>query len=294
MFDVRRLEVLAAAVRERSLSGAARALGITPSAASQAISALETQAGVELLVRQARGVVPTPAGERLALHAEAVIAQLATAERELAGAQPGTLRVAAFATAMAGLLPDAVRTFRQEFPSTQVSLVELEPEDARSALRAGEVDLVLVNHDAALAPDLEGPWRIQHIVDEPVFVAMPADHRKAPRQRVDLARLATDRWVMQIPASPCQQLTVRACAAAGFVPDVAATCGDYRSIVALVAAGIGVSLIPRLATHRMDLEGVVLRPARESLTRRINALVPEGRTDPATEAMIKEVRAKAH
>jgi DNA-binding transcriptional LysR family regulator len=75
---------------------------------------------------------------------------------------------------------------------------------------------------------------------------------------------------------------------------VAATCGDYRSIVALVAAGSGVSLIPRLATHRMDLEGVVLRPARESLTRRINALVPEGRTDPATEAMIKEVRAKAH
>jgi len=282
--------VLAAAVRERSLSGAARSLGITPSAASQAISALEAQAGVPLLLRQARGVVPTPAGERLALQAEAVLSQLATAERELTGAQPGTLRVAAFATAMFGLLPLALHALREDFPATQTSLVELEPDDARSALRAGEVDVALVNHDASLAPDLDGPWRIHHIVDEPVFVLMPAGHRQATRQRVDLAKFENDKWVMQLPASPCQQLTVRACATAGFAPDVIASCGDYRSVISLVAAGHGVSLLPQLATTRMDLEGVVLRPARSPLTRRINALVADGRSTATIEDLIRQLR----
>src|SRR5580765_6651254 len=99
MLDLRRLEVLAAAVRERSIASAARSLGITPSAASQALSALEAQAGTRLLRRQARGVVPTAAGERLAAHAAAVLSQLATAETELATGVSGDLRVAAFPTA---------------------------------------------------------------------------------------------------------------------------------------------------------------------------------------------------
>jgi len=293
MLDMRRLEVLAAAVRERSLAAAAKSLGITPSAASQAIAALEVQAGTPLLVRRARGVVPTAAGERLALRAEAMLAQLEAAEFELAGPHPGRIRVAAFPTAVFGLLPAVLGRFPNELAQTSVEIIELEPDDARAALRATEVDLALVNHDASLAPDAHGPFRVHHILDEPVFATLPADHRLASGRRVDLTTLTHDSWVMQTPASPCQQLTMHACAEAGFAPNVSATCGDYRSILALVATGCGVALIPRLAAHGLNTEGVVLRLTRPAITRRINALVPDGRTEPSIAALLRLLRAVA-
>jgi DNA-binding transcriptional LysR family regulator len=279
MLEVRRLEVLAAAVRHRSLAAAARSLAITPSAASQAISALEAQAGTVLLVRRARGVDPTPAGERLALHAEAVLTQLARAEAELSADHASNVRVAAFPTAVFGLLVEVIPIARAQRPGMSVTVLECEPDDARSALHAGEVDLALVNHDAALSPDAGGAVRIHHVLDEPVFVALPADHPQAARQRVDLARLASEPWIMQSPASPCQQLTMRACAAAGFAPDVVATCGDYRSIAALVGSGVGVSLLPDLATRHLRLDDVTLRPVTPAIRRRVNALTrPDDRS----------------
>ena len=293
MLDMRRLEVLAAAVRERSLAAAAKSLGITPSAASQAISALEAQAGTPLLVRRARGVAPTAAGERLALRAEAMLAQLEAAERELAGPHPGRIRIAAFPTAVYGLLPTVLGRFHDELAQTSVEIIELEPDDARAALRANEVDLALVNHDASLAPDAHGSFRVHHIVDEPVYATLPANHRLASGRRVDLTTLTHDSWVMQTPASPCQQLTMHVCAEAGFAPNVAATCGDYRSILALVATGCGVALTPRLATRGLNTEGVALKTTRPAIRRRINALVPDGRTEPSVASMLRILRAVA-
>ena len=289
MLDVRRLEILAAAVRERSIAAAARSLGITPSAASQALGALEAQAGVRLLERRGRGVVPTTAGERLALHAEAVLAQLATAEVELVSPSPGRVRVAAFATAVTGLLPEVVSHLRTLHVSLMIT--EQEPEDARAAVRAGGCDLALVNHDATLAPDTGGPWRVVHVLDEPVFVVLPDDHPQARRDAVDLGRLRRDPWIMQAPASPCQELALRACAAEGFAPDVTAVCADYRSIVRLAAAGHGVSLVPRLALHYLELTGVAVRPTQVPVRRRVNALVPSRRTEePRVTALLGSLR----
>ena len=293
MLDMRRLEVLAAAVRERSLAGAAKSLGITPSAASQAISALEAQAGAPLLVRRARGVTPTAAGERLALRAEAMLAQLEAAERELGRPQLGRLRIAAFPSAVYGLLPSVLGRFRDEPAQPSVEIIELEPDDARAALRATQVDLALVNHDASIAPDARGPFRVHHIVDEPVYAALPAEHRRASGRHLDLTWLTHDPWVMQTATSPCQQLTMRACAEAGFAPNVAATCGDYRSILALVATGCGVALIPRLATRGLNTEDVALKKTRPAITRRITALVPDGRTEPSIAVLLRFLRAVA-
>ena len=293
MLDMRRLEVLAAAVRERSLAAAARSLGITPSAASQAIAALEAQAGTPLLVRRARGVVPTAAGERLALRAEAAITQLEAAELELTAPHAGRIRIAAFPTAVFGLLPPTLQRCEDEPAQISVEIVELEPDDARAALRAGEVDLALVNHDATLAPDAQGQFRVHHIVDEPVFIALPADHRLAAHRRVDLGELSHESWIMQTPASPCQQLTMHACASAGFAPNVSATCGDYRSILALVATGYGVALVPRLATHKLNTEDITVRVTRPAITRRINALVPDGRAEPSIAAVLRLLRVVA-
>ncbi len=272
MLDVRRLEVLTTALREGSIAGAARVLAITPSAASQALSALEAQTRTELLERLPRGVRPTAAGERLAAHGEAVLSLLARAESEM-DAHSGTLRVAAFPTAVIGLLPPVLARLGRAVPDLRVELLEFEPDEARAALRAGDVEVALVNHHAVLAPDVRGPWRVVHLLDEPVVAALPRTHRSAGRASLTVDQLRDDAWVMQKPASPCQDLVQRVCGGSGFAPTVAASCGDYRSILALVGAGLGVSLVPQMALTGLDLSAVALVPLRPAVRRRVNALV---------------------
>jgi DNA-binding transcriptional LysR family regulator len=191
--------------------------------------------------------------------------------------------VAAFPTAVMGLLPAAVRRLRRDAPQLRVEILELEPDDARLALRAGSCDLALVNHHSLLAPDGRGPWQVVHIRDERVRVAVSLDHPLAGRSQVAIAGLETEAWVMQQPASPCQELAQRLCAAGGFAPQVVATCGDYRSILALVAADVGVSIVPELALTGLDVSGVALIETRPRTQRRINALL-SSRTDAAPAA----------
>ncbi len=272
MLDVRRLEVLSSTLREGSIAGAARALSITPSAASQALSALEAQTGALLLERLPRGVRPTAAGERLAAQAEAVLSLLATAESELDGRR-ASLRVAAFPTAVIGLLPGALTAVHAAAPALHLQVLEMEPDDGRAALRTGDVDVALVNHHAVLAPDTRGPWRVEHLVDEPVLAALPRTHRLAGRAHLRVEQLREDDWVMQKPASPCQDLVQRVCGGAGFAPSVVAACGDYRAILALVGAGLGVSLVPVMALGGVDTSAVSLVPLRPAVRRRTNALV---------------------
>ena len=272
MLDVRRLEVLATAVREGSLAAAARKLGLTAGAASQAIAALESQVGVALLERLPRGVRPTPAGERLAAHAEAVLTTLLRAESELAGdGAPSVVRLAAFPTAVIGLLPPVLAELSRT--DVDVQIIELEPDLARAAVRKGDCDLALVNQYSLLTPDAHGPWEVVHIRDEPVLAALPSSHPFAGRAHVSIRQLGDDPWITQPPGSPCQELVQRVCAAAGFAPHVAATCADYRSILALVGAGVGVSLIPELALDGLRAPPVALIPTRPRTQRRINALV---------------------
>ena len=137
MLDVRRLEVLALAVREGSLAAAARALDITPSAASQAVAALEAQAGTPLLERLARGVRPTARGERLAAQAEAVLAILDRAHDELVASSAGTVTVAAFPTAVIGLVPAALRRLAHDAPGLDVRVLEVEPDGGRAQASRG-------------------------------------------------------------------------------------------------------------------------------------------------------------
>ena len=272
MLDVRRLEVLTAALREGSIAGAARVLAITPSAASQALSALEAQTGTALLERLPRGVRPTAAGERLAAHGEAVLSLLSRAESEM-DSRSRSLRVAAFPTAVLGLLPTALGELRRVSQDLHVEIVELEPDEARAALRAGDVDVAVVNHHAVLAPDVRGPWRVVHLLDEPVLAALPRTHRLAGKAAVQVGQLRDDPWIMQKPASPCQDLVQRVCGGSGFAPTVTASCGDYRSILALVGTGFGVSLVPAMAVAGLDLASVALVPLRPAVRRRVNALV---------------------
>ncbi len=274
MLDMRRLEVLAHVVRAGSLAAAARSLDITPSAVSQAISALEKQSGVALLERGGRGTQPTPEGERLAMHAEALLAQMARAQADLASDTGTPVRIGVFATGVMGILPRALAYLQANAPQVKVLIEEMEPTDARSALRRGRIDLALVNHHATATPDTVGDWQITHLLDEDVLAAVPADHPAAGDPVVRISALRDSPWIMQRPASPCQELVQRVCAAAGYAPDVVATCGDYRAILALVGAGRGVSLVPQLALVGLARGDAVIRPTRPAVRRRINALLP--------------------
>src|SRR6188472_1685030 len=147
MLDVRRMRVLREVAVQGSFSAAAEALSFTQSAVSQQIAALERETGTILVQRSARGVRLTEAGEALVRHADAVLCRLAEAEAELeaiAGLRGGRLRMAAFESAGATLMPHAVREFNQRHPDVELNLTEAEPYDSVPLLKAGELDLILV------------------------------------------------------------------------------------------------------------------------------------------------------
>jgi DNA-binding transcriptional LysR family regulator len=184
--------------------------------------------------------------------------------------------VAAFATSVVALVAPALARLRTDRTSGQTTVLEVEPEDARGLLERGRVDLALVNHSAHTQPDADGRWRVDHVLDERLDLVLAADHPLAGREVVALADLAKDPWVMQAPASPCQEVMMRACADAGFAPRVTATCATYTSILALVATAQGVALVPRMAlTTEVQGSCSVVR-TRVPVLRRINALTPRG------------------
>src|SRR5438270_8890666 len=146
MLDVKRMKVLREVAQRGSFSAAAEELGYTQPAISQQISALEREAGTRLLRRGARGVTLTDAGRALVEHSEAILTRLAAAEEELeaiAGLRGGRLRLASFPTAGATLVPLAIAMFSDRHPDVELSLIEAEPEDAISQLKAGEFDVAL-------------------------------------------------------------------------------------------------------------------------------------------------------
>ena len=293
MMDVRRLEVLVAAVGEGSLAGAARSLGITPSAASQAIGALESTLGRPLLTRLGRGVRPTEAGQRLAVRAQSILTELQSAEDEALGQQEAGLVLAAPPTVVAGIVPGVFTRLRATHPQLHLGVVEAERARAAELVAVGKATVAVVDHHATAEPDRGGPLVAQVIGDEPVFAWLPVDHRLAAASTVDLADLRGADWVASPPLSACFDLLTRACSAAGFAPRVVATCSEYRSAAELVAAGMGVSIAPRLALGAGAGVAVVAVGISPPVTRRLTLLLRPGPPAPATRTLAREVRAVA-
>lgn len=293
MLDVRRLRVLAEVARHGSFTAAARALSYTASAVSQQVAALEREAGVALVERGARGVTLTEPGRVLARHAETVLGQVDTAERELqalAGLQAGLLRLGWFATAGATLVPLAIAAFQQHYPGVELDLYQGDPDDCLRKLRAHELELALVYQfelETPLAPDIE---QIA-LLDDPLHIGLPPGHPLAARDRVRLADLAGQRWIQGVRQGSTLEVLPRACRLAGFEPDVAVRTDDRVVVEGLVAAGVGVALIPRmtLPTARRD---IAVRPLDgRGLSRRVRAALPAGTyRSPAAVAMLDILR----
>ena len=241
MLNVGRLKVLREVGYRGSLSAAAEALSYSQSAVSQQIAALEAETGVALLERHPRGVSLTAAGQTLVGHAEAIIARLEAADAALeaiAGLRGGRLRMASFPTAGATLMPLAIATFRASYPDVELTLAEGEPEDIAPRLRTGELDLALL-FEFAGQTSLEGDMIRVELLEDPLDLALPRDHRLARRKTLRLSELAGEAWVQTSRSSPCAQQVLRSCHAAGFEPNVAFESDDYQTVQGLVAAGVG-------------------------------------------------------
>ncbi|MEV4926190.1 LysR family transcriptional regulator [Streptomyces roseoverticillatus] len=283
MIDPRRLRVLRAVADHRTVTAAAAALYLTPSAVSQQLAALEQETGHALLTRSGRGVRLTAAGEILLTHAHEVLAQLERAEAELAayaGGTAGELTVAAFATGIAEVLAPVIALLADRHPGIRLRVRDAEGDASLPMVLDGEADVALaVEYRGAPREDDRRLVRVP-LYAEPFDAVLHASHPLARSPRVGLDQLADCDWIGPYPGNPCHDVVVLACELAGFQPRLVHSSDDFRAVVALAGAGAGVALVPRSALHGMELKDTVVRPVGDlAATRRVFAAVRRGAED---------------
>lgn len=295
MIDARRLRTLQAVADHRTVTAAAAALHLTPSAVSQQLAALESETGHRLLKRHGRGIQLTAVGEILLKHADVVGAQLERAEAELAAFTSGTageITVAAFATGIGLVVAPAITALADSAPGVRVRVRDAEGDESLLMVLDGQADLaVAVAYRGAPRPD-DQRLHLTPLYSEPFDAVLPSGHPLASAGRLAITDLAGERWVGPYPGNPCHDVAVLACEHAGFQPRLEHFSDDFRAVVALAAAGAGVAMVPRSALRGMELTGVAVRPLEgAAATRRVFAAVRSGADDhplirPALDALL--------
>ena len=271
MLDLTRLKVFREVAIHGSFTKAAEAMGYTQPSISHQVAQLERELSAQLFERQARRVTLTPAGEVFLRHVQAVLIQLADAEREVAetaGTGGRLLRLASFPTAAATLIPPAAADFRARHPRGELRLTEADPPLSVPALLAGEHDLAVIYDYPALGAAVDPALELEPLCLDHMVVALPPGHGAASSAQVTLAGLATAQWIAP-HSSICRDAFEFTCRSAGFAPAVVSETNDYQAMQGLVAAGVGVALLPRLAvavSHRPD---VILRPLDSTVIERV-------------------------
>jgi DNA-binding transcriptional LysR family regulator len=275
VLDVRKLRTLAELDRLGTIAAVAVHLHLTQPAVSMQLTALEREVGLPLTERQGRRVVLTPAGRVLARHGHDLADMVAVAEMELVAlreGRTGTYRIAAFPTAARSFVADAWRSLLTSPDSgPTLRVLECEPQDALPALAEGAVDLA-VTHSYSNMAVLPSPALVAvPLAVEEVLLVVPRGQGAAPASwdalpSVALADYARHDWVLPHPLWTCHEMVQRACAAAGFVPRSVADATDYSVQLALVAAGVGVALVPQLGCASIP-SGVELRRLSEPVRR---------------------------
>ncbi|MET0416096.1 MAG: LysR substrate-binding domain-containing protein [Actinoplanes sp.] len=282
---VRGIRALCEVGERGSFSAAADALGLTQSAVSQHVAALERETGLPLVMRGTRPTELTEAGRALVRHGTAIVAHLSDAEQELgelAGHRSGRLRFGSFPTALTTFVPPALARLRREHPTVVLTVVDDHMQGLLPRLTDGTLDLAVV-YDPSGTPAL----RHVPLFDDPYWAVLPAGHRLARRRTaVSLADLAEEVWIGGHAGSAWFSIVRHACRAAGFEPRTALGSDDYRAIQAFVAAGLGIAVIPGLAVAT-TVPGIEVRKLRgDAPVRRISvAHRADGFLSPAVRAM---------
>ncbi|MEV0411560.1 LysR substrate-binding domain-containing protein [Streptomyces sp. NPDC050448] len=273
MLDVRRLRLLRELARRGTIAAVAEALAFSPSAVSQQLGVLEREAGLPLLERTGRRVRLTPAGQNLVRHAEAVLERLEQADADLAEARSGlagALRIGAFPTAIRAIVPAALVTLARRHPGLEPMVSETDPAAVAHALRAGDLDVALIHeYDFVPAPQEPG-LATEPLYREAMYLAAPAAATAATADAIATATTAAAErsagrdaardgdqgavlrshaaapWITATPGTLCHAMALRACQAAGFTPRIRHRVDEFPTVLALVAVGQGVAVVPQL------------------------------------------------
>ncbi|MFI6699447.1 LysR substrate-binding domain-containing protein [Streptomyces sp. NPDC050509] len=290
MIEARHLRVLRAVAATGSFSAAARELGCTQPAVSQQMKALESSARTPLIVRTGRETRLTQAGEALVRHATGILAGLTAAEEEMAaiaGLRAGRVRLVSFPSGSSTLVPTALAALRAAHPGTRVSLVEAEPPRSAAMLRDGDCDVALAFRYGGSAAEWDD-LVVRPLLRDRLVGLVPEDHRLADSDGAALGEFAGESWIAGCPR--CRTQLVDACGAAGFAPRIDFATDDYPAVVGLVAAGLGVAMLPELALESVRTEGVRALTVEPSVEREIVALtLPDLAQVPAVAAMLDQL-----
>jgi DNA-binding transcriptional LysR family regulator len=287
--EPRRVLTFRAVAHARSFTRAAAELSLSQPSVSQQVAALEREVGGALLERRPGGLELTAAGTVLLAHADALAERLELARTQLAEIVAGErsrLRLGAFPSALAGLVPAAVARLRETEPELEVLVDEVPSAEAAARVASGALHLTLAFQDAAATRRVsEGAVRID-LARESFLVALPVEHRLAARRTLRLEELAGEEWTM--PST--DGILMRACRAAGFTPRVTSITREHSAIRALVRRGLAVTLTPGLLNEAFD--GVALVELRDSPLRDVYALLPDTGRHPLTDAALDALRAE--
>ncbi|MGH7712131.1 MAG: LysR substrate-binding domain-containing protein, partial [Gemmatimonadaceae bacterium] len=244
VMELRHFRYFVAVAEELHFGRAARRLNIVQPALSQQIRQLEQELGVTLLARTKRRVLLTESGRAFLVEAQRTLAnaeQSARAARSAAAGEVGRLRVGYVDLATWSVLPNVLRTYRKRYPDVELVLTELHREPQREALLRGDLDVGFFS-----LREPRGALTGARVIDDELVAALPRDHKTARRERVRLAQLSGDPWVLypREMKTSYVELVLSACAAAGFVPRVVQEASQMHTLRALVIAGFGVTLLP--------------------------------------------------
>ncbi|MFI0424619.1 LysR family transcriptional regulator [Spongiactinospora sp. 9N601] len=285
MLDIVRLRVLAAVARHRSVTAAARELHYSQPSVSHHLAKLEAETGAKLVQRAGRGIRLTEAGRLLAERAGEILGRLDAAEHELAahiGLRSGRVRLAAFPSALGTFVPRAAARLAREHPGLALRITEAEPPEALRMLRAGYVDVAVIFRYADTAPEDNGV-RLTHLLDDP-------SHLLTREEAGDLPDLADRPWIAG--CERCRIHLLDLCRAAGFAPDIVFTSDDYVAVQAMVAAGMGASVLPGLALAAHRAPGVRVRELPGAARRVLAARYGEPPDPPPTVALLAALAAE--
>jgi DNA-binding transcriptional LysR family regulator len=296
-FDLHRLRVLRTVARERSFSAAARALDYTQPAIGHHIRRLEAELGTPLVIRRGRTIDLTPAGQALVMRADTLLAGATAAWEEVAavaGLRAGRVRLATFPSAGATFVPLALGLLRDAHPGLEVTLVEDEPPELGQLVLRGEADIAVSFEFEAAAGRSESEPGLERteLCREEKLAVVWAGHALASETEIDLAGLRDARFIGGCPR--CRGHLVTLCRQAGFEPDIGFSTDDWVAVQAMVAARLGVALLPALVLGAVRHPGVVVRPVRGRPTRTITALtLPAASEIPSIRALLDVLSTEA-
>lgn len=293
MIDVHRLRLLRELSSRGTIAATARACSLTPSAVSQQLSILQREVGTDLLLKDGRTLILTDAAKVLVTHANRIFAELEAAQAgvaALAGRVGGVIKLGAFPTAASSLVPTAIAACRAAAPGLIVRLEEWETPDGLAALKSGHLDALLV-YEFNLLPAITDPGvELTPLVTESLLAAVsPA--LALPGGTVPMRMLADHPWIAPSSDTSLRTVLERACGLAGFTPQLDYTSDDYTVILALVKAGLGVSVVPQSATEGVSTDVRLQRIDSPELTRRVSVAVRAGSAAmPNIAALVTELR----